>query len=194
MTPDEHARLAVKRTVDPAAHEVYLEGRFYLNQYSSEASRKALALFQSAIAIDPSFAQAHAGLADAYATLALCCISTAEAMPRSRAAAMKALELDPQLAAAHSAIATCARPTTGRGAQSAHPRHRAQSEQVTSQNYVSHLQGVRRGHHGFARARAIDRCLPSWHDVVWPLFEGRAWQPSLQRAFGQWIRRVAQPT
>ncbi len=190
MTPHEHARLAVKRTVDPAAHEAYLEGRFYLNQYSSEASRKALALFQSAIEIDPGFAQAHAGLADAYVALAFCCLPTAEAMPRSRAAASMALTLDPELAAALATLAYVRGAYDWEWEAAERDFSRAialnPSEVTAHQNYGGLLTVLGRFDEAideFARARAIDPMSSTVATMsLWPLFEGRRFEQAIASA------------
>jgi TolB-like protein len=57
--------------LNPAAYEAYLQGRYYWNQRNEEAERKALAYFQQAIAIDPDYAAAYAGIADCYAVLTI---------------------------------------------------------------------------------------------------------------------------
>lgn len=68
---------------------------------------QALDRFERAIAIDPSFAPAHAALASVYGTLGsweVGLLPPAEALAKAKAAATRALELDPQLAAGHTAI------------------------------------------------------------------------------------------
>jgi serine/threonine-protein kinase len=70
-------------------------------------AEKARAQFQQAIDLDPAFAEAWAGLGDAYKVYDyLALLPSEEAAPRSRAAAERALGLDPELAAAHAALAT----------------------------------------------------------------------------------------
>lgn len=88
--------------VDPAAYDAYLLGRFHLARFNGD---KAASAFKQAIAIDPGYAAAYAGLADAYVLLgAYAQKPMDEAMPRARAAAQRALELDPSQASAHSAL------------------------------------------------------------------------------------------
>jgi TolB-like protein/Flp pilus assembly protein TadD len=96
----EHAR------TDPETYELYLRGRHLWNQRSAAALRSAITYFESAIARDPAFARAHAGLADAYLVLAFA-DPTAPAMPSielAMSAARKALELDPTLGEAHATL------------------------------------------------------------------------------------------
>jgi TolB-like protein len=107
VTPQEEARLSKSRPVNPQAHELYLAGRFYWNKGTSEGLTKSIALFLQAIAIDPRYPLAYAGLADSYHELPdLTGIPVGEALPKARIAALKALELDDSLADAHSALAT----------------------------------------------------------------------------------------
>jgi serine/threonine-protein kinase len=98
LTPQEQARLASARPVNPAAHESYLKGR-YLNKGTSSQQRKAREYFEEAIRIDPNYAPAYAGLADYY--LASVQIRPLVSMPQARQLALKALDLAPELAEAH---------------------------------------------------------------------------------------------
>jgi TolB-like protein/DNA-binding winged helix-turn-helix (wHTH) protein/Tfp pilus assembly protein PilF len=93
--------------VNPAAYEAYLQGRHYWNQRNEEAERKALAYFQQAIAIDPDYAAAYAGIADCYAVLTIDAgLVPDETFRKATAAAQRALELDDSLAEAHASLAT----------------------------------------------------------------------------------------
>jgi tetratricopeptide (TPR) repeat protein len=84
-----------------------VKGRFDLEQRTREGIYKALDEFNQAIAKDPKYAQAYAGLADAYIILFdREWISNIEASPKIRSAAQQAIELDPTLAEPHAALAT----------------------------------------------------------------------------------------
>lgn len=86
---------------NPAAYEAYIKGRYFYNQFTAEGYRRSLAYFQSAIDIEPDFAEAYAGLASCHCLLAghgLELESPIVALPESRALAMKALSLNPDLA------------------------------------------------------------------------------------------------
>jgi TolB-like protein/Tfp pilus assembly protein PilF len=91
------------RPRDVEAWRLYLEGRYFFNQFQSpDSERKAIAHFEQALARDPNFAQAHAGIADAYAYLAENFLSPPkEVMPKAREAAEKALALDDSSPEAH---------------------------------------------------------------------------------------------
>ena len=104
LTPQERARLTRARRVNPAAHEAYLKGRYYWARTTEESVRKSIEYFGEAIAKDPRYALAYAGLADAYNQLAnpiLEIVPQGAVIPKVQAAATKALELDDTLAEAH---------------------------------------------------------------------------------------------
>ena len=66
LTGREEQALAVKPTNNPEAYDRYLLGRFELNKFTENGFTNSLAHFQQAIALDPKFALAYAGLAEAY--------------------------------------------------------------------------------------------------------------------------------
>jgi len=106
VTPQEQARLAGNRPIDPEAHQAYLEGRYYWNKRTEEGIRKAIGYFHQAIDKDPNYALAYTGLADSYLVLGV--YSSApwqETYRQAEAAATKALEIDDNLAEAHAALA-----------------------------------------------------------------------------------------
>jgi TolB-like protein/DNA-binding winged helix-turn-helix (wHTH) protein len=106
VTPQENARLAATRPINPEAHRLCLLGRFYWNKRNEEGLKKANEQFQRAIEVDPTYAPAYAGLADSYLQLANNGLRPPnETMPKAKAAAQKALEIDPSLAQAHTSLA-----------------------------------------------------------------------------------------
>jgi TolB-like protein len=105
LTPQEQQRLAAPASVNPQAHEAYLRGRYELSKYTEKDLRAAIRFFQQAIALDPHFAPAYAGLADSYANLSTNYEAPNAVMPQAKAGALKALELDETLSAAHSSLA-----------------------------------------------------------------------------------------
>ena len=108
MTPDEQARFASRRPVRPKAYDDYLQGRYlYWNKRTEENLNKAIALFQSAIKEDESYAPAYVGLADCYNALGAVQVASMpplEARRHAEEAATKALQLDSQLGEAYSAL------------------------------------------------------------------------------------------
>jgi TolB-like protein/DNA-binding winged helix-turn-helix (wHTH) protein/Tfp pilus assembly protein PilF len=105
LTTQEEATLTAARPVNPEAHELYLKGRFFWNKRDPQGFAKASDYFQQAIAKDPNYAPAYAGLADVYALSGgFNVIPVSEVMPRAKAAAERALQLDPNLAEAHASL------------------------------------------------------------------------------------------
>jgi TolB-like protein/Tfp pilus assembly protein PilF len=102
LTPQETARLAEARAVDPQVHELYLRGRYQLNRADGQqAISGAIETFQRALTQDPEYAPAYAGLADCYVALTDFYLAPAETMPKAKAAAERALALDENLADPH---------------------------------------------------------------------------------------------
>lgn len=105
LTATDRERLAKMSTIDPAANEAYLKGKYYWNQLSCSGYTKALDYFQQAVSKDPHYASAYFGLADTYFNLAdMRCWPQDDAFAKSKAAALKAVELDPESADAHAEL------------------------------------------------------------------------------------------
>jgi eukaryotic-like serine/threonine-protein kinase len=107
LSPQEKSRLARSRQVNPVAYESFLKGRHLWYQRSPDALKRAVESLQHAIELDPGYALAHAGLADALVTQGWDLFGLAdpsENYPRAKQAAQKALELDPSCAEAHAAL------------------------------------------------------------------------------------------
>jgi tetratricopeptide (TPR) repeat protein len=105
LTPEIRARLAGNRAVDPNAYDAYLKGRYFLNKRTGPGLSKAVDLFQESLKIDPRYAVAHAGLADAYDVMGgYDFLPATDMYARAKAAATRALELDSTLAEAHAAM------------------------------------------------------------------------------------------
>jgi len=107
LTPQEQARLASTRPVNPEAHESYLRGRYYWNKFSltEEGLKRGSEYFGHAIEKDPNYALPYAALADCTWESAYWGYTRVEdALPRVKALTGKALELDDSLAEAHRAL------------------------------------------------------------------------------------------
>jgi len=103
----EQGRVTKHYTENPEAYQLYLKGRFYWNKRTGDAAKKAIEYFQQAIEIDPNYALAYAGLADAYQMRNIFGdASPQEAFPKAKTAAKRALELDETLAEAHTSLAS----------------------------------------------------------------------------------------
>ncbi len=106
LTHAERQAIALRPTANPEAYELYLKGRFFWNKRTGADLRKAIDYFNRAIAEDPNYALAYAGLADCYDLLCEYSeLSPKESYPKAKAAAIKALELDDTLGEAHTSLA-----------------------------------------------------------------------------------------
>ena len=85
LTPRDARRLNAGRTVDPAAHDAYLRGRYYWNRRTDADVRRSIEFFMAAIDIDPRYAFAYVGLADAYSIIGTnSAYVTVDAFPRAQ--------------------------------------------------------------------------------------------------------------
>src|SRR5437867_8143390 len=102
---EQHA-IAARRTRNTEAHHLYLKGRFFWNKRTGNDLKKSIDYFQQAIAADPNYALAYAGIADAYVFLpGYTAGAPRDCYPKAMEAAKKALELDDTLPEAHTTLA-----------------------------------------------------------------------------------------
>ena len=108
ITTGEQNRLAAAPTVDPAAHDAYLKGRYFFARPSDANLKKAIAQFDQAVKLSPGFAPAWSGLSDAYLWAAFNegFITALEAGPKAKEAAQRAVQLDSTAAEGHASLAT----------------------------------------------------------------------------------------
>lgn len=106
LSGDDRRRLAKRFTDNTEAYHLYLKGRYCTNKRTKEWLIRAIGYFQQSIDLDPNYALAYAGLADAYALLGSATggMPPSETYPKAKAAAMKALEIDDTLGEAHTAL------------------------------------------------------------------------------------------
>src|SRR5205823_2610322 len=105
--PTERERLVRQATRSTAAHDLYLQGRYFWNQRTLSGLRTAARYFEGAITEDTSYAEAYAALAETYVLFSDYEASSArDAYPKAKAAALRALNLDGNLAQAHAVLAT----------------------------------------------------------------------------------------
>jgi serine/threonine protein kinase len=102
----ERERLRVKHyTENVEAYNLYLRGRFHWNKRTPDAFSMAISYLKRALAIEPDYAMAHAGLADCYVMMGTYgLLPGCEAMPKAKDAALKALNIDDTLPGAHCAL------------------------------------------------------------------------------------------
>jgi len=105
LSPARLSALANRQTQNPEAYDLYLRGRFYWNQFTALTTRRAIEYFSHATRIDPNYALAWSGLADAFSSSPV----TGDAdplimLPRARDAANNAVRSDPELAEAQASL------------------------------------------------------------------------------------------
>lgn len=103
----DNQALALTRnpTANAEAYELYLKGRYIWNRRTPQDVGQAISYFEQAVALDPKFALAYAGLADAYSILANDPILTdTERYAKAREMAKRSLAIDPDLSEAYSAL------------------------------------------------------------------------------------------
>ena len=106
LTGEPGERLTKQYTKNAAAFDAYLKGRYYWNKRNEESFRRAVGYFDQAVALDPDYALAYAGLADCYILLAVWGTEPPNiSLPKAKEAALKALAADGDLAEAHTSLA-----------------------------------------------------------------------------------------
>ena len=106
LVEDEKRLIEQKPTESTEAYTFYLRGMRLLGERTEPAYRQALEAFAKALDLDPSFAKAHAGIAECYVYLVSDGYEAYErAAPKAELSARKALSLNPELGEAHATLA-----------------------------------------------------------------------------------------
>ena len=102
LTPAARAGMTNTRHINPEAHDAYLRGLYFIQRRDGDL---AASYFRKAIALEPDYGAANAGLAEALVTQFLASgKDAAEIMPLAIAAARRAIELDPYSGEAYTAL------------------------------------------------------------------------------------------
>jgi TolB-like protein/Tfp pilus assembly protein PilF len=105
LTGSEKQMMASQPTTDTTAYELYHKGRSLWEKRTGDNIPKAIAFYEQAIAHDPNYAVAYAGLANAYVLLPFYSgARRSDSLAKTRENALKALQLDPNVAEAHVAL------------------------------------------------------------------------------------------
>src|SRR2546425_496917 len=105
LTGEERKHLVKHHTENTEAYQAYLKGRYFWNKRTSDGFKKGVEYFEHAIALDPNYARAYAGLADCYQLLSgYMSGPSREAIPKATIALLKALQIDDTLAEAHTSL------------------------------------------------------------------------------------------
>jgi serine/threonine protein kinase len=102
LTGEQKKKLRKPQTVNSEAYQEYLRGRYHWHNFSPDSLRRARDHFERAIALDPGYALAYAGLGDAFGAMSYYgFMAPAAGFPLASAAARRAIALDAELADAH---------------------------------------------------------------------------------------------
>jgi len=105
LLEDERRVIEKKPTENTEAYTYYLRGKQLVGERTEPSLRQAMSVFEKAIALDPTFAKAHAGLAESCLWLVNDQYEPYELLaPKAELAATKAIQLDQELAEAHAAL------------------------------------------------------------------------------------------
>jgi tetratricopeptide (TPR) repeat protein len=105
LSGTDEQKLAKNYTENADAYQLYLKGQFYLQKRTVKDLQKAIECFQQATALEPNYALAFAGLADANTLISIYGGAPyRDAMAKAKEAALKALTLDDNLAEAHASL------------------------------------------------------------------------------------------
>jgi len=106
LSREQQQGLAKRYTQNPESYQDYLRGRYFWNKRTADGLNTAIEHFNKAIAKDPTFALAYAGIADCYAVMSFyTAVPPRESYPKAKSAALKALNIDGSLVEAHAALA-----------------------------------------------------------------------------------------
>ena len=106
LSAKEKARLTRRDTDNVQAYQLYLTGRYHWLKLTPPEIAQSIEFFRQAIEVDPNYALAYLGLADAYSRRAITSdVPSHDTFPQAKAAALKAVEIDESLAEPHATLA-----------------------------------------------------------------------------------------
>jgi TolB-like protein/Tfp pilus assembly protein PilF len=106
LTPQEQKQLERTPVIDAQAYDAYLRGRYYWSKRTLDGSMRAVQSFEEAIAREPRYAAAYAGLADCYGIRGYYgMVSPQEGCAKGKKIALQAIEIDPRAAEPHTSLA-----------------------------------------------------------------------------------------
>ena len=189
LTEDERRGLAKRYTDNVEAYRLYLQGRQHWSTFTREGRETSINYYNEALKLDPEYALAYAGLANAYLVTGIYGPETpAEVIPKAQAAVRRALELDGGLAEAHAsngALKICYE-RDWPGAESALKRAiELNPNEVDGHNlYAYYLQAMGRVEEGLAEMRLAKEAAPQWHipanDLLDALYLARRYDEAVE--------------
>jgi DNA-binding winged helix-turn-helix (wHTH) protein/tetratricopeptide (TPR) repeat protein len=173
------------------AYEAYVKGRHHLDQRRLQSLAQAREQFDRAVALDPQYPAAQAGIADTYSAMAdFGVASPAEMRPPAMKAARRALELDPQSAEGYAALGRAQFLFDWDFAAAEHSLERSLSlddDYMPAYQTMAWLQSAR-GHH--AQAIAAARRALQLDPVNTARYTELAWVLALDRRYDEALREV----
>jgi len=196
LSPEDRARLSVVRHVNPAAHELWLKGRYLQNKtvWTPADYEQALDFYTQSAAVDPEYAPAFVGQADIYHRLGGYGFwPPKKAFGLGKIAAERALAIDDSLADSHSAVAFSRwlNDWNYAGALEAYERALALGSQQAIHESASLLSLVRRHEEGVARFLHAVSVNPFSSDVHWGLgmvYRQGGWPERGVEALRAWLK------
>jgi TolB-like protein/Tfp pilus assembly protein PilF len=190
LTGGELEEFAKRGTEVPEAFEHYLRGRYYFNTFTEEGFAKAFVSFHSAIAADPNYAHAYAGVADYYNWLGILgVLPPQECFQPAIEAATKAIEIDDDLSEGHASLGFSLHAGNWDWSKAEHHLRRAMELNPSNSNayvwysIVLYTEGRFDEGLDFARRGAeIDPLTPfNHHNVGWGLYYARRFDEAAER-------------
>lgn len=190
FSPEERARFAARRVVRPEAYSLYLKGRFFARQLTSEGQQKGLQYFQQSIEADPDYAAPYAGLLECFVQMAdFFGMEPRKAFAEAEPAALRAVELDRTLAEGH-AVLSLLRLLNDWDWRAADEESRLAIELAPGDAYVYWKRRVFLRYAGRAdeavaahrQAKSLDPfSLVAIEEVGWPLYYGRRFGEAVEQ-------------
>jgi len=100
----DEQRVAEVQTSSGEAYQLYLRGRYHVQKVALPEIQVGIKYLEQATAIDPDYALAYVGLADAYRTASAADVTPSQVVPKAKAAAERAVQIDPMLSSAHTQL------------------------------------------------------------------------------------------
>jgi tetratricopeptide (TPR) repeat protein len=169
---EDTQRMRKRYTENPQAYEAFLKAHYFMNKLGKKDKLASIRYFQKAVALDPNYSMAYAGLSDCYMRLQAYGVAPAEFVPKSRAAVMKAIEVDDSVAYAHSMLGRIAFSYDWDFNRAAHEYLRARElyPGLVHQWYASYLLVENRPAEAEEENRKFSEFLPFAPGVYFPQF------------------------
>lgn len=191
LTGEEKKGLAKRYTDNVEAYQLYLKGHHHWGTFNRSELLTSINYYNEALKIDPNYALAYTGLANAYSVIGIYGpLPASEAMPKAREAVEKAIALDDELAEAHSALGgnKIFYERDWPGAEREFKRAMALNPNLTDPHslYGYWLQAMGRADEAVAEIRRAKELAPTWfvpnRDYLWGLLMARRYDEAIEQS------------